>query len=292
MKYFHSINGFCIILLFSLLGCQSVPYTEFINKANPNHLETSLMNDIKDGRLDMPFDQVCLIASGVNTDKKMQTYLTKINRLAARINQETDISKTIEPSARAKILFDWLQKNANEGVYSDCYDFRDTLNLNVGNCLSYAIRFTILCRQFDTNIKNVMIPGHIYNMMTSDGQTNYFEHTHSDGIVRQSDKDNPQSKIMNDEELIAEIFLYKARNANIDMEYETSIKYCQQALLCNPHDNRPIILLLDNYITQKNYNEAFQYLNNYLDHHPTDKESFRKTYTLLKRLCKKEDNKF
>lgn len=291
MKYFTLIKGFCIIALFTLWGCQSVQYTEFIKKRNPNHLELSLMNDIKDGKLDMPFEHACLIASGVNTDKKMQNYMTKINLLADRINHETDIGKIIEPSSRAKILFDWLQINANEGVYNDCYDFRDTLNLKVGNCLSYAIRFTILCRHFGINIKNITLPGHIYNMMISSGQTYYFEHTHSDGVVKNSDIGNPQKKVMNDLELIAEIFLYKARNANNDMKYEASIKYCQQTLLCNTHDNRPVILLLDNYIAKKRYEEAFRYLNDYITHHPDNKNSFKNAYTLLQRLCKKGDNR-
>ena len=75
-----------------------------------------------------------------------------------------------------------------------------------------------------------------------------------------------------------------------DMEYEESVKYCQYALMCNPNDNRPVILLLDNYIAKKNYERAFQYLNDYLGRHPDDKSSFKKTYILLKRLCKKGDN--
>lgn len=249
------------------------------------------MRDVEDGRLDMPFEQACLIASGVDTGKKMQAYLTKINLLISRINHETDINRTSDSLTKAEIIFDWLQKNANEGVYNDCYDFRDTLNLKVGNCLSYAIRFTIICRHFGVGIKNVFIPGHIYNILTSNGQTRYFEHTHSDGIVKNADKGHPQKKMMRDEELIAEIFLYKARNANNDMNYEESCKYCRWALMCNPHDNRAVILLLDNYIAKKNYEVAFQYLNDYLSLHPDDKKYFKNIYALLQRLYKKEDDK-
>ena len=96
---------------------------------------------------------------------------------------------------------------------------------------------------------------------------------------------------MNDLELIAEIFLYKARNANNEMKHEKSMKYCQQALMCNPYDNRPVILLLDNYIAKKRYEEAFRYLNDYITHHPDDKKTFKNTYILLQRLCKKGDNR-
>ncbi|HHT9129678.1 MAG TPA: transglutaminase domain-containing protein, partial [Candidatus Brocadiaceae bacterium] len=275
MKYFLSGKGFCILSLIALVGCHSIQNTEFTANPNPRYLETSLIKDIEDGQLDMPFEQACLIASGVTTDKKLHAYLAKIGLLISRINSETDVNKTSESIARAKIIFDWLQKNANEGVYNDCYDIRDTLNLKVGNCLSYAIRFTIICRHFDIDIKNIFIPGHIYNMLASNGQTHYFEHTHSDGIVKKTDLYNAQKKAMKDIELIAEIFLYKARNANNDMKYGESIKNCQQALICNPHDNRPVILLLDNYIAQKNYEEAFRYLNNYLSQHPDDKKSFK-----------------
>ncbi len=249
------------------------------------------MHDMEDGQLDMPFENACLIASGVNTDKKMQTYLRKIDLLISRISHETDVNKTSDPIAKAGTIFDWLQKNANEGVYNDCYDIRDTLNIRVGNCLSYAIQFTIICRHFDIDIKNIFVPGHIYNMLVSSEQTRYFEHTHSDGIVKNADKYHPQKKIMKDKELLAEIFLYKARNANSDMKYEESCKNCQRALLCNPDDNRPVILLLDNHIAKKNYEEAFRYLNEYLSRHPDDKKSFKNTYILLQRLCKKEDNK-
>ncbi len=288
MKYFLSGKRFCALSLIALVGCQSIRNTEFTTNPNPHYLETSLIKDIEDGQLNMPFEQACLIASGVKTDKKLHAYLTKIDLLISRINNETDVNKTSEPIAKATTIFDWLQKNANEGVYKDCYDIRDTLNLKVGNCLSYAIRFTIICRHFNIDIKNIFIPGHIYNMLTYNGKTHYFEHTHSDGIVKKADLYSPQKKVMKDIELIAEIFLYKARNANNDTKYEESIENCQRALVCNPHDNRPVILLLDNYIAKKNYNEAFRYLNNYLCQHPDDKKSFKNTYTLLQRLCKRE----
>ncbi|HHT9115891.1 MAG: transglutaminase domain-containing protein [Planctomycetes bacterium] len=291
MKRSLSITGFFIISLIILAGCHSAQYTEFINKKVPNQLETSLINDIQDGRLAMPYEQACLIASGVNSDKKMKSYLTKIDALISRINRETGINNTIDPLTKAQLIFDWLQRNANEGTYNDCYDIRDTLNLKVGNCLSYAIRFTIICNRFGIDIKNIFIPGHIYNMLLVEKQEHYFEHTHSDGIVKNADSDHPQKKIMNDLELIAEIFLYKARNANNEMKHEKSIKYCQQALTCNPYDNRPVILLLDNYIAKKRYEEAFRYLNDYISHHPDDKKTFKNTYTLLQRLCKKGDNK-
>ena len=291
MKRSLSITGFFIISLMILAGCHSAQHTEYLNKKDTNQLETSLINDIQDGRLDMPFDRACLIASGVNTDKKMQSYLTKIGTLLSRINQETNANNTTDLLTKAQFIFDWLQRNANEGTYNDCYDIRDTLNLKVGNCLSYAIRFTIICNRFGIDIKNIFVPGHIYNMLLVEKQEHYFEHTHSDGIVKNADRDNPQKKIMNDLELIAEIFLYKARNANNEMKHEKSMKYCQQALMCNPYDNRPVILLLDNYIAKKRYEEAFRYLNDYITHHPDDKKTFKNTYILLQRLCKKGDNR-
>ncbi|MDO8142618.1 MAG: transglutaminase-like domain-containing protein [Candidatus Brocadiales bacterium] len=292
MKRFLSITGFFIISTITLTSCHSMQHTGFINKNGANQLEASLIHDIQDGRLDMPFEQACLIASGVDADKKMQSYLTKIDALISRINRETDFNNSNDTLIKAQLIFGWLQKNVNEGTYNDCYDIRDTLNLKVGNCLSFAIRYTIICRHFGIDIKNLFIPGHIYNMLIVNEQEHYFEHTHSDGIVKNADRDNPQKKVMNDLELIAEIFLYKARNANNEAKHEKSIKYCQQAVMCNPHDNRPVILLLDNYIAKKRYEEAFQYLNDFISHHPNDKKSFKNTYTLLQRLCKSGDNKF
>lgn len=291
MKYHPLITGFSIVIVVFLAGCHSVQKQEQSARGNNHNLEALLMNDIQDGRLDMPFDQACLIASGVDTDKKMQAYLKKIEILISRIKQETDINTTRDPLKNADIIFGWLQTSTNEGTYNDCYDFRDTLNLKVGNCLSYAIRFTIVCRHFGIDIKNIFIPGHIYNMLVFEGQTRYFEHTHSDGRVKKMDLYNPQKKVVKDEELIAEIFLYKARNANNDLQYEESSRRCSQALLFNPHDNRPVILLLDNYLAKKNYAEAFRYLSNYLDQHPDDQKSFKNTYLLLQRLCKKEEAK-
>lgn len=291
MKNYPLIKKLFVVLFIVFAGCHSLQKTEESGAKENNNLNAVLLNDIQDGRLDMPFDQACLIASGVNTDKKMQGYLKKINLLIVRIEQETDINTTSDPLKKAEIIFGWLQTSTNEGTYSDCYDFRDTLNLKVGNCLSYAIRFTIVCRHFGVDIKSIFIPGHIYNMLVADGKTRYFEHTHSDGIVKKKDLYHPDKKIMKDEELIAEIFLYKARNANIDMNYEDSSSYCQRALMCNPHDNRPVILLLDNYIARKRYEEAFLYLSDYLSRYPDDKKSFKNTYVLLQRLSKKEEGK-
>lgn len=286
-----STEGVCIISLLILVSCNSVQNAQINSKKYSNNLELSLIKDIQDGLLDMPLEQACLIASGVDNDKKMQKYLVKMNLLITRIDKETDINKATDPLTKAKILFHWLQENTYEGIYNDCYDIRNTLNLRVGNCLSYAIQFTTVCRHFGIDIKNIFIPGHIYSILVSDGQTYYFEHTHSDGIVKQPDKNHPDRRVMKDTDLISEIFLYRACNANSNLKYEESIKYCQQALLFNPHDNRPIILLVDNYLKEKNYKEAFQYLDNYLSHHPGEKKSFANTYILLQKICKKEDNK-
>lgn len=290
MPQYHTLmTGFFMVILIFSTGCHSMQKRDGSAQGNNHNLEASLMYDIQDERLDMPFDQACLIASGVDTGKKMNTYLTKIEILISRIRQETEVDATSNPLKKADIIFDWLQSATNEGTYNDCYDFRDTLNLKVGNCLSYAIRFTTVCRRFDIDVQNVFVPGHIYNMLVFDGQTRSFEHTHSDGIVKKMDLYNPQKKIMRDEELIAEIFLYKARNANNDLKYEESSRRCEQALVFSPHDNRPVILLLDNYIARKNYAEAFRYLSHYLEQHPDDRKSFNNTYLLLQRLCKKED---
>jgi Transglutaminase-like superfamily. len=291
VQYHFLITGFFMVMLILPTGCHSTQKQGLSAQGNNHNLEALLMNDIQDGRLDMPFDQACLIASGVDTGKRMNTYLKKIELLISRIRQETEINTTGDPLKKADIIFDWLQSNANDGTYSDCYDFRDTLNLKVGNCLSYAIRFTIVSREFGIDIKNIFIPGHIYNRLVFEGQTRYFEHTHSDGIVKKKDLYNSQKKVMKDEELVAEIFLYKARNANNDLKYAESSKRCEQALLFNPDDSRPVILLLDNYIAQKNYREAFRYLSHYLDQHPNDRISFNNTYILLQRLCAKEDAK-
>lgn len=264
MKFLPSIKKVFLISLTIIAGCNSVKDTGLNNKGYLNSLKRNLTEDIKDGRLDMPFEQACLIASGVNTHKKMQRYLAKIDHLIFRIGNETVVSVTDDPLTRSKILFDWLQKNTNEGIYEDSYDFRKTLNLKTGNCLSYAIQFTIICRHFGIDVKNILVPGHIYSMLEVNGERHYFEHTHSDGIVKRADRDHPLKKIMDDTELISEIFVYKARNANSHMKYEESIQYCRQALLFSPHDRRPVILLLDNYLARKNYRDAFHYLNDYL----------------------------
>ncbi|MEK6739193.1 MAG: transglutaminase-like domain-containing protein, partial [Planctomycetota bacterium] len=254
-------------------------------------LEASLIKDIADGRLDMTLEEACLIASGVNSAKKMREYREKMNHLISLIGQETGVTKTTDPFAKAQILFDWLQTNANEGTYKDCYDVRDVLNLKIGNCLSYAVRFTVICRYYGVDVKNVLIPGHIYNLLEINGQTRDFEHTHSDGIVKKMDKDDPMKRVMKDEEVVAEIYLYRARNANNDLRYEESSKDCRLALMFNPHDSRFIILILDNYIAKKNYHEAFVCLNEYLTLYPDDKKSLKNTYNLLQRLDKKGDNK-
>jgi tetratricopeptide (TPR) repeat protein len=292
MKFLLLVKGFCIISFAILVGCNSIENTRFSSKKHSNSLKISLTEDMADGQLDIPFEQACLIASGVDTYKKMQRYLARIDFLIFRIENETDIHKASDPLTRAKILFDWLQKNTNEGVYEDSYDLRKTLNLKVGNCLSYAIQFTIICRHFGIDVKNILIPGHIYTMLAVNGEKYYFEHTHSDGIVKRADRYHPQKKIMKDTELISEIFLYKARNANRHMKYEKSTQYCQQALHFSPHDHRPVILLLDNYLVKKNYKEAFRYLNEYLLQHPDEKKIFRNTYILLQRLGKKGDNNY
>ena len=290
MRCFLLVIGFIFVAPAFLAGCHSLQFNKFAGKTPGNALENSVIDDLHDGRLDVSLDRACLIASGVNTDKRLQAYLEKIDLLISRIDRGTDVNNINDPLTKARTIFGWLRNNASEGTYNDCYDIRDTLNLQVGNCLSYAIRFTIICRHCGIDIQNVFIPGHIYNALTSNGKTEYFEHTHSDGIVKSADMDSPGRKVMKDEELIAEIFLYKARNANNDLHYDESIKYCQWASKCNPDDSRPVILLMDNYIAKKKYEDAYLCLHDYISRHPDDKNSFKKTYKLLQRLCKKGDN--
>lgn len=292
MKHFPWAKKWYIVFFILLIGCHSLQHINSSDESSQNNLEASLIKDIADGRLDMTLEEACLIASGVNSAKKMREYREKMNHLISLIGQETGVTKTTDPLAKAQILFDWLQTNANEGTYKDCYDVRDVLNLKIGNCLSYAVRFTVICRYYGVDVKNVLIPGHIYNLLESNGQTRDFEHTHSDGIVKKMDKDDPMKRVMKDEEVVAEIYLYRARNANNDLRYEESSKDCRLALMFNPHDSRFIILILDNYIAKKNYHEAFVCLNEYLTLYPDDKKSLKNTYNLLQRLDKKGDNKF
>ncbi|MDR4508091.1 MAG: transglutaminase-like domain-containing protein [Candidatus Brocadiaceae bacterium] len=257
-------------------------------KDNSSRLDLLLLHDMEDGRLDMPLAQAALIASGVNTEKKMHVYLAKIDSLISRINRETNILYTSDSFSKAESIFDWLQSNANEGVYPDCYDFRDTLNLRIGNCLAYSIRFTILCRYYAVDAKNIFVPGHIYNLHISGKKKQYFEHTHSDGIVKKNDLNNSQKKFMRDEELVAEIFLYRAREEHREKQYDASTRFCQYALLCNPNDSRPVILLLNNYIAKEEYTVAFHCLDEFLIDHPNDKDIFQKTYALLRRFSKEK----
>jgi hypothetical protein len=291
MKHFPWAKKWYIVFFILLIGCHSLQHINSNDESSQNNLEASLIKDIADGRLDMTLEEACLIASGVNSAKKMREYREKMNHLISLIGQETGVTKTTDPFAKAQILFDWLQTNANEGTYKDCYDVRDVLNLKIGNCLSYAVRFTVICRYYGVDVKNVLIPGHIYNLLEINGQTRDFEHTHSDGMVKKMDKDDPMKRVMKDEEVVAEIYLYRARNANNDLRYEESSKDCRLALMFNPHDSRFIILILDNYIAKKNYHEAFVCLNEYLTLYPDDKKSLKNTYNLLQRLDKKGDNK-
>lgn len=290
MKHFPWAKKWYIVFFILLIGCHSLQHINSNDESSQNNLEASLIKDIADGRLDMTLEEACLIASGVNSAKKMREYREKMNHLISLIGQETGVTKTTDPLAKAQILFDWLQTKANEGTYKDCYDVRDVLNLKIGNCLSYAVRFTVICRYYGVDVKNVLIPGHIYNLLESNGQTRDFEHTHSDGIVKKMDKDDPMKRVMKDEEVVAEIYLYRARNANNDLRYEESSKDCRLALMFNPHDSRFIILILDNYIAKKNYHEAFVCLNEYLTLYPDDKKLLQNTYNLLQRLDKKGDN--
>lgn len=291
MKYVSRTKKWFVVFLVLLIGCHSLPYINSNDENSQNNLEASLINDIADGRLDMSLEDACLIASGVNSANKLGEYREKMNHLIALIGRETGVARTSDPLAKAQIIFDWLQANANEGTYKDCYDVRNVLNLKIGNCLSYAVRFTVICRYYGVDIKNVLIPGHIYNLLEINGQVRDFEHTHSDGMVKNMDKNDPRKKVMKDEEVVAEIYLYRARNANNDLRYDASSKDCRLALMFNPHDSRFIILILDNYIAKKNYHEAFVCLNEYLTCYPDDKKSLQNTYNLLQRLDKKGDNK-
>ncbi|MCF6148243.1 MAG: transglutaminase domain-containing protein [Candidatus Kuenenia sp.] len=291
MKIMFLLLFVCLLSLFSFTGCQSAQQTHQVNQYTCNDIEMSLIRDINDGHLDMPLDRACLIASGVHNNRKIQTYQKKIDLLILQITKETSVNNVNGHIEKAKIIFDWLKENASEGSYRNCYDFKDTLNIKVGNCLSYAIRFTILCRHFDIDIKNIFVPGHIYNMVSDNDHEHLFEHTHSDGIVKKKDRYHPQRKIMKNIELVGEIFLYKARNNNTNADYDMSVKFCEQAMLCNPEDNRPMILLLDNYIAKKEYEIAFIHLDKYLAQHPDDKTFFNKTYILLKKLCDKKGQK-
>jgi len=291
MKHFPQAKKWCIVLFVLLIGCHSLQHIDSNDEKSQNNLEVSLIQDIADTHLDMPFGEACLIASGVKTAKKMREYRGKLNHLIYLIGMETGVAKTNDPFEKAQIIFDWLQTNANEGTYKDCYDVRDTLNLKIGNCLSYAVRFTVICRYYGVDVKNIFIPGHIYTLLEINGQIRYFEHTHSDGIVKKIDKDVLQKKVMRDEDVVAEIYLYRAHNANNDLQYEESSKDCRLALMFKPRDSRFIILLLDNYIAKKNYHEAFLCLNKYLDLYPDDKKSLNNTYNLLQRLDKKGENK-
>lgn len=94
---------------------------------------------------------------------------------------------------------------------------------------------------------------------------------------------------MKDIGLVGEIFLYNARNHNINGDFDASIRFCEQAMMCIPDDNRPMILLIDNYVAKKEYELAFLHLDKYLEQYPAERKFFNKTHLLLKSLCDKKN---
>src|SRR4030065_2009651 len=96
---------FCLIHLFIFHGCLPARQSYLTSQYAYNACEMSLLRDIKDNYLNMPFDRACLIASGVHSDKKIQAYQKKIDLLISRITKETSVNNIDNPVEKAKTIF-------------------------------------------------------------------------------------------------------------------------------------------------------------------------------------------
>jgi tetratricopeptide (TPR) repeat protein len=206
----------------------------------PNNLEKKLQSN---ARPDLAWG--ALVASGVNAQEELDSYLPKITMLCQYI--ESDIAAEDELE-KAEALFHWLwKKKHNRSERRGNFMFTEVLDAlldpqveKVGNCLGLTVLYNVLARKLGLKTQAIHVEDafgqgpHVFSILYTVQVTIDIENIFSHGFDFKGHLDNPHRTVWGDIELIADIYHSVGNKYFEQRELEEAVQSYSNAIKLNP----------------------------------------------------------
>ncbi|MFQ5924832.1 MAG: tetratricopeptide repeat protein [Dehalococcoidia bacterium] len=199
---------------------------------------------LEGGRIDL--DQGALIASGVETEPVLNSYLARIGQLCHRIAAKDFRSKGSDVE-RARAIFHWLWRTKPyRHQYRGNFKLTDVLDAQlgekdeVGNCLGLTVLYNVLCRRFGLEVKAVQMEHafglgpHVFSVLYVAGRSIDIENVFPYGFDYRGHKGDPQRKEWGSGELGADIYHSRANSLFERGKLDSAIENYDRAIRLNP----------------------------------------------------------
>ncbi len=197
------------------------------------HLEESLLEDARDGKLDIGLGRAAFIASGVQSEAEVDRFVGKVDRLCDEIVAELALAES-EEVEKAKAIFDWLwEKKPDRYQSGGSFRLTDVVDAQlsekpgaVGNCLGLTILYNVLGQRFGLNLKAAHLDHvwgrgpHDLSVLYTKAGTVDIENISKYGFNCQDYLNNPQRKEWGDIELVADIYNSRGNSEGDDENFE------------------------------------------------------------------------
>jgi tetratricopeptide (TPR) repeat protein len=154
-----------LILLPALGGALGARHAGRVAPPPANRLETLLLADSADGRLDrFSLFEAALIAGGVPNERALAKHRRQF-RSVVRRTRPAALAATSGPD-RARAVLQSMHRHVLTGRYeSDCSELSAALQEGCYNCLTATILYQCLCRRFDLPATAVAAPAHVFSRL-------------------------------------------------------------------------------------------------------------------------------
>lgn len=199
---------------------------------------------LEGGKIEL--DQGALIASGVETEHVLNSYLGRIDQLCHRIAAEAFHSKGSDVE-RAREIFHWLWRTKPyRHQYRGSFKLTDVLDAQlgekdkVGNCLGLTLLYNVLAQRFGLEVKAVQVEHafglgpHVFSVLYVGGGSIDIENIFPHGFDYREHKGDPQRNEWGIRELVADIYHSMANSFFEQRKLNSAIENYDKALRLNP----------------------------------------------------------
>jgi tetratricopeptide (TPR) repeat protein len=230
-------------------------------------LEGRLLEDIQDGKLDMPLLEASLVAAG-NDDLMIPEYMGELRKLSEEILRTVEREGYINNLEKAKLIAGEIRDRIT--------DVRGEFNLNTvanpnspeGNCLSRSILLHHLCSLSGIDSGFTATYDHIFNHINLEtGEGIYIDVAGEDFSPGDSLFD-PSWENLSIEQVVASVYCYRGFKLGLEKNYDEAINAHLNGLQFDARDISNLINLVEAYRGAKRYGEALHTTDQFMTMYP------------------------
>ena len=214
------LSRWLVVAIGLLLSTHALPATELLPRQSVDSLETKLLADAADGRLDrFTLLQAALISGGIDQAEQLRTVQERLEVKWRELSLPS-ISQ-LPPKERVRFVLAGVHRLLLTGSYkADCTEPHATVETGDFNCVTATILFMELNRRHGVATTSVAVPGHVYARVKHapavDIQTTCREwmdvlegrvaSAEAKALLRQMAERDQQSRELSDVELLGKVY--------------------------------------------------------------------------------------